>query len=69
MNIDVDLEVKIYPNALKGIIAEYLNEIGYEACADDVEIVVGQRTEGYGPGEREVYYLDKIVVPVTRKEI
>ncbi len=64
MSIELQMDLKISPNALKSIIIEYLDKLGYEADVDDVNFIVGTRYEGYGLNETPVHYFERAVVTV-----
>lgn len=56
MNIKKNITIELSEEDVKNIIADYLNNDGYNVTADDVVLSVDSKLEGYGPMEHIVNY-------------
>lgn len=67
MNIKRNITINLDANEVKEIIADRLDQEGYEVTADDIQINVGSRFEGYGMAEHQVVYFAGCTVDCAEK--
>lgn len=67
MEIKKNITIELSENDVKEIIADYLQREGYKVTVDDVSLLVGSRTEGYGLAEHPVKYFECAYVKCQEK--
>lgn len=67
MEIKKNITIELSENDVKEIIADYLQREGYKVTVDDVSLLVGLRTEGYGLAGHPVKYFECAYVKCQEK--